>query len=64
MIERFLPGVNFINIFLCESFARKAFLLEVQVKLFFDAKKLAQMRQYNFSEIDHRCLLASLEGYR
>ncbi len=43
-----LPGVNFTNIlcaaFSYESFARSFFVLEVKVKLFIGARKLAQLR--------------------
>jgi hypothetical protein len=37
---------------LYESFERSFFVLEVNVKLFFGAKKMAQMRSKNVDEID------------
>jgi hypothetical protein len=43
-----LAGVNFTNILLAailyESFARSFFVLDVKVKLFIGAKKIAQLR--------------------
>ncbi len=52
------PEFNFTNIlheaFSYERFAQSFFVLEVKVKLFIDAKKMAQMRSKNVGEIYSR----------
>jgi hypothetical protein len=50
---------HFTRGFFVRKFARSFFVLEVKVKLFIGAKKMAQLRSKNVGEIDSVCLSVS-----